>query len=79
MKIIFECSPEECVNLMGLQANAVQQAMMKSLEEGLRAYVQENPDRIFKTMMDMGVQGAEQFQKMFFSNMQAFGSAPDKK
>lgn len=67
-----ECSPEEARAFMGLpDVQPMQQALMKDLEERLRANIQAmNPEAMFKTWLPASIEGAEQLQKMFWSQMQ---------
>jgi len=67
-----ECTPEEARAFMGLpDVQPMQQALMKELEERLRANIQSmNPEVMVKTWLPASIEGAEQLQKMFWSHMQ---------
>jgi hypothetical protein len=67
-----ECTPEEARAFMGLpDVQPMQAALMKDLENQLRANIQSmNPDAMIKTWMPASMQGAEQLQKMFWSQLQ---------
>jgi len=67
-----ECTPEEARAFMGLpDVQPMQQALMKDLENQLRTNIQSmNPESLIKTWMPASLQGAEQMQKMFWSQMQ---------
>lgn len=67
-----ECTPEEARAFMGLpDVQPMQQALMKDLENQLRSNIQSmNPESLIKTWMPASMQGAEQMQKMFWSQMQ---------
>ena len=67
-----ECSPEEARAFMGLpDVRPMQEALMKDLEDRLRANMQAmNPEAMFKTWLPASMQGAEQLQKMFWSQVQ---------
>ncbi len=67
-----ECSPEEARAFMGLpDVQPMQAALMKDLENQLRSNIQAmNPESLIKTWMPASMQGAEQLQKMFWSQLQ---------
>jgi len=67
-----ECSPEEARAFMGLpDVQPMQQALMQELEQRLRANIQAmSPESMAKTWLPAGLQGAEQLQKMFWSQVQ---------
>src|SRR5579863_9471211 len=67
-----ECSPEEARAFMGLpNVQPMQEALMKELEERLRANIQSmSPETMVKTWLPASIEGAEQLQKMFWSQMQ---------
>jgi hypothetical protein len=68
----IECSPEEARAFMGLpDLQPMQQALLKDLEERLRANIHSmNPETMIKTWLPASIEGAEQMQKMFWSQMQ---------
>jgi hypothetical protein len=67
-----ECTPEEARNFMGLpDVQPMQAALMKDLEDRLRSNIQAmNPETMIKTWLPASMQGAEQLQKMFWSQVQ---------
>jgi hypothetical protein len=66
-----ECTPEEARAFMGLPDVApMQEALMKDLENRMRSNMDAmSPENMFKTWLP-GMQGAEQIQKMFWSQIQ---------
>lgn len=68
----FDCTPEEARSFMGLpDVKPLQESLMKEMEERLRANMQAmTPEAMFKTWLPAGIQGAEQLQKMFWSQFQ---------
>ncbi len=80
MKITIEvdCSPEEARAFLGLPEVApMQAAAMEDLSQRLRAGLESmDPETLMKTWMPLGLQGLEQAQKMFWSQMgEAAGGA----
>ncbi len=80
MKITIEvdCSPEEARAFLGLPEVApMQAAAMEDLSQRLRAGLEAmDPETLMKTWMPLGLQGLEQAQKMFWSQMgEAAGGA----
>lgn len=76
--INVECSPEEARAFMGLpDVRPMQEALMKDLEDRLRTNMQAmTPEAMISTWLPASIQGAEQMQKLFWSQMQqAFGNA----
>jgi hypothetical protein len=67
-----DCSPEEARTFMGLpDVQPMQEALMKELEERLRENIKAmNPESMVKTWLPASIQGAEQLQKMFWSQVQ---------
>jgi hypothetical protein len=67
-----ECTPEEARAFMGLpDVQPMQQALMKDLEDRLRANMQAmDPETIMRTWLPASMQGAEQLQKMFWGQIQ---------
>jgi hypothetical protein len=74
MKINVEvdCSPEEARAFLGLpDVQPMQEALMKELEQRLRANLQAmDPEVMARTWLPAGIQGIEQLQKMFWSQVQ---------
>ena len=79
VKIDIDCTPEEARTFMGLpDVKPMQEAMMKEVEERMRANLQAmDPETMLKTWLPAGIQGWEQLQRMFWSNMG--GTDSDKK
>lgn len=77
IKIDIDCTPEEARTFLGLpDVKPMQDAMMKEVEERMRANLQAmDPETMFKTWLPAGIQGWEQMQKMFWSHL---GSGEDK-
>lgn len=73
MKINFDidCTPEEARAFLGLpDVKPMQDAMMKEVEERMRSNLAAmEPESLFKTWLPAGMQGMEQLQQMFFSQM----------
>jgi hypothetical protein len=79
VKIDIDCTPEEARTFLGLpDVKPLQEAMLKEVEERMRANLQAmDPETMFKTWLPAGLQGWEQMQRMFWSQMGKDGS--DKK
>ncbi|MCK5777443.1 MAG: hypothetical protein KAH11_01555 [Rhodospirillales bacterium] len=79
VKIDIDCTPEEARTFLGLpDVKPLQEAMMKEVEERMRANLQAmDPETMFKTWLPAGIQGWEQMQRMFWSQMGK--SAEDEK
>ncbi len=73
MKITLDidCTPEEARAFLGLPDVApMQAAVMEELGQRLRAgFEAMDPETLMKTWMPLGLQGLEQAQKMFWSQM----------
>lgn len=67
-----ECSPEEARAFLGLpDVRPMQEALMRDLEQRLRTGMQAmEPENLFRTWLPASMQGAEQLQKMFWSQVQ---------
>lgn len=68
----IDCSPEEARAFMGLpDVRPMQENLMRDLEERLRANIQAmNPESLVKTWLPASLEGAEQLQKMFWTQVQ---------
>ncbi len=73
MKITIDvdCTPEEARAFLGLpdvvpMQTAVMESLGKRMSAGLEAM---DPEALMKTWMPLGLQGLEQAQKMFWSQM----------
>jgi hypothetical protein len=77
MKITFDvdCTPEEARTFFGLpDVKPMQDSMMKKIEERMAANLDAmTPEALLHTWLPAGVQGMEQFQKMFWNAFQNGG------
>ena len=71
IKIDIDCTPEEARTFFGLpDVKPMQEALMAQLEERMAAnFAAMDPETLLKTWMPMGLQGFEQMQKAFWSQM----------
>jgi len=73
MKINFDidCTPEEARAFLGLpDVKPMQEAMMHEVEDRMRANLAAmDPESLFKTWLPASIQGLEQLQQAFFSQM----------
>ena len=71
ISIDVDCSPEEARAFLGLPDVApMQAAVMEALGERMSAGLEAmDPEVLMKTWMPLGLQGLEQAQKMFWSQM----------
>ncbi len=73
MKITIDvdCTPEEARAFLGLPDVApMQRALMEDIGERMSAGLEAmDPEALMKTWMPLGVQGLEQAQKLFWSQM----------
>ncbi len=83
MKITVDvdCTPEEARTFFGLpDVRPMQEALMKQLQDRMSASLSAmDPETMMRTWMPAGIQGFEQLQKMFWSQMNAaMGKDPKK-
>ncbi len=83
MKITVDvdCTPEEARAFFGLpDVRPMQEALMKQLQDRMSASLSAmDPETMMRTWMPAGIQGFEQLQKMFWSQMNAaMGKDPTK-
>ncbi len=83
MKIRFDvdCTPEEARAFFGLPDVApMQRVLVEEIGQRMRAGLEAmDPEALMKTWMPLGLQGLEQAQKMFWSQMgQAAGGDEGK-
>lgn len=75
MKITVDvdCTPEEARAFLGLpDVRPMQDAMMAEITERMKTNLASmDAETMLKTWMPVGIQGMEQFQKMFWSQMSA--------
>lgn len=83
MKITVDvdCTPEEARTFLGLpDVRPMQEALMKQLQDRMSASLNAmDPETMIRTWLPAGIQGFEQMQKMFWSQMNAaMGKDPKK-
>ncbi len=71
--IDIDCTPEEARHFLGLpDVKPMQDVMMQEIQERMRAsLLAMDPETMMKTWLPAGMQGMEQLQKMFWSQMAA--------
>lgn len=77
-----DCTPEEARAFLGLPDVApMQQALMAELQKRMMANLQAmEPEQLLKTWLPAGLQGWEQLQKAFWTQMaSAKGQKPEGK
>ncbi|HYH22588.1 MAG TPA: DUF6489 family protein [Azospirillum sp.] len=84
MKITIDvdCTPEEARTFLGLpDVKPMQEAMMKEVQNRMTASLHAmDPETMLKTWLPAGIQGFEQLQKMFWTQMaSAMGNPKDGK
>jgi len=74
-----DCTPEEARTFLGLpDVGPMQEALMAELQKRMMANLQAiEPEQLFKTWLPAGLQGWEQLQKAFWTQMGS--AAGDKK
>ncbi len=79
VKIDIDCTPEEARQFLGLpDVKPMQDAVMKEIENRMMTNLQAmDPETMFKTWLPAGIQGWEQMQRMFWSQMTG-GDDPKK-
>ena len=72
VNVEVDCSPEEARSFLGLpDVQPLQAALMKELEARMRANIQAmDPETMVRTWLPASIEGAEQLQKMFWSQVQ---------
>lgn len=82
ISIDIDCTPEEARQFLGLpDVKPMQDALMNQMQERLSASLQAmDPETMMKTWLPASLQGFEQVQKMFWSQMtSALGKEGNKK
>jgi hypothetical protein len=84
MKITIDvdCTPEEARTFLGLpDVKPMQEALMREVQDRMVASLHAmDPETMLKTWLPAGIQGFEQMQKMFWSQMaSAMGNTKDGK
>lgn len=71
VRIDIDCTPEEARAFFGLpDVRPLQEAMMGEVEARMQAAMKElDPETLFRTWLPAGLQGLEQWQKMFWAQM----------
>lgn len=82
--IDIDCTPEEARTFLGLpDVQPLQAAMMAELEKRMRANIEQmDPETMLRTWLPAGLQGLEQMQKLFWSQLAGAtsgGSKPEQK
>jgi len=69
--IDIDCTPEEARHFLGLpDVKPMQDSMMREIQERMHTNLQAmDPDTMLKTWLPAGIQGMEQLQKMFWTQM----------
>lgn len=69
--IDIDCTPEEARTFLGLpDVKPMQEAMMRDIQQRVSANLNAmDPESIMKTWLPAGIQGMEQLQKMFWSQL----------
>lgn len=75
-----DCTPEEARSFFGLpDIKPVQDAMLKEMEDRLRASLQAmDPQELVRTWLPAGLQGFDQLQKLFWSSIAGAARATGK-
>lgn len=71
--IDIDCTPDEARHFLGLpDVKPMQDAMMQQIQDQMTASLHAmDPETMMKTWLPAGIQGMEQLQKMFWSQMAA--------
>jgi hypothetical protein len=71
INVNIDCSPEEARNFLGLpDIKPMQDALLKQVEDRMAASLNAmDPDTMLKTWLPAGIQGVEQWQKMFWNSL----------
>ncbi len=82
MKITFDidCTPDEARRFLGLpDVAAMQETLMADLEERLKTSMASmEPEALLKTWLPAGVEGFQQMQQAFWSQMGTANKGRDK-
>jgi hypothetical protein len=81
IRIDIDCTPEEARAFLGLpDVGPMQESLMAEVEKRMKANLAAmDPETLLKTWLPAGLQGLEQMQKMFWSQMAAAGQGGGKK
>ncbi|MCP5368828.1 MAG: hypothetical protein H6907_01930 [Hyphomicrobiales bacterium] len=86
ISVDIDCTPEEARTFLGLpDVKPMQESLLREVEARMKKNLAVmEPEAMFKIWMPAGLQGLEQLQKMFWSQMTkgaaaAAGKKPDDK
>ncbi len=81
LHIDLDFTPEEARAFLGMpDVKPMQEAMMQRMQERMESALQGmDGESLFKTWLPMGVQGLEQLQKFFWSQMGGRGGDGERK
>lgn len=67
----IDCTPDEARKFLGLpDVGPMQEALIKQVQERMEANLKAlEPETLFQTWLPTSIQGMEQLQKMFWSQM----------
>ena len=79
IKVDVDCTPEEARTFLGLpDVQPLQEAMMDEVKARMLGNLKSmDADTMMKTWLPMGMQGMENLQKMFWSQMTAGKKSSD--
>jgi hypothetical protein len=74
--IDIDCTPEEARTFLGLpDIQPLQATLMAELEKRMRANIEQmDPETMLRTWLPAGLQGLEQMQKLFWSQLASAGA-----
>jgi len=81
IKVDIDCTPEEARSFLGLpDVKPMQEALMAEMQKRMMANLQAmEPEQLLKTWLPAGLQGWEQLQKAFWSQMSTASSEKTQK
>jgi Family of unknown function (DUF6489) len=79
--INIDCTPEEARAFLGLpDLRPMQDSMMAEVQKRMEQTIKSmDPETMLKTWLPASIEGLEQLQKMFWGQMGAGGSDPNRK
>ena len=80
INIDIECTPQEARSFLGLpDVEPMQKAIMQQTQERMIQYLDGmDPETLVKTWLPAGIQGWEQIQKAFWSQLAGAGGSAKK-
>ena len=80
INIDIECTPQEARSFLGLpDVEPMQKAMMQQTQDRMMQYLDGmDPETLLKTWLPAGIQGWEQIQKAFWSQLAGAGGSAKK-